>query len=247
MSVHMLTSEELQLYARHLGIPAWGPQVQERLRRSKAFVAGAGGLGSPLLYYLVAAGVGSLVVCDFDRVDVSNLNRQILHSRDRIGAYKADSAAKTLAGINPFVNVIPLREKLSGRNAARLVGDADLIIDCLDNFQARHALNAVSVRNRIPMIHAGVSEFRGQVTLLAPPETACLACFIEEKKSKGINYIAGATAGVIGSIEAVEAIKYLAGFGSTLKNRLLFWDGLSMTFEFVTLQKNPKCKVCKNA
>jgi molybdopterin/thiamine biosynthesis adenylyltransferase len=243
----MLSPEEIQLYARHLGIPAWGPRVQERLRRSKAFVAGAGGLGSPVLYYLAAAGVGNLVVCDYDRVEVSNLNRQILHAGDRIGVHKADSAAKTIAGINPFVNVAPMCEKITGRNAARLIGDADLIIDCLDNFQTRHTLNAVSVKNRIPMIHAGVSGFSGQVTLLSPPETACLACFIEEKKTRGTNYVAGAAAGVIGSIEAVEAIKYLAGFGSTLKNRLLFWDGLTMAFESVTLKKNPRCRVCKNA
>ena len=230
-----------------MGIPSWGIPVQEKLKKSKVFVAGSGGLGSPLLYYLAAAGIGKLVLCDYDRVDISNLNRQTLHAYDRIGEYKVDSAEKTLIRMNPFIDITPVRARITNRNAARLTGEADLIVDCLDNFQDRHVLNTVSVRNRIPMIHAGVSEFRGQITFLNPPETPCLACFISEKKSRGVNYIAGAAAGVIGSLQAVESIKYLAGFGSTLKNRLLFWDGLAMSFETVRIKRNPKCAVCKNA
>ncbi|OHD63208.1 MAG: adenylyltransferase [Spirochaetes bacterium RBG_13_51_14] len=242
----MLNPEELMIYSRHLGIDSWGTVTQERLKKKRVFVAGAGGLGSPVLYYLAAAGIGNLVLCDFDRVDATNLNRQILHRFGRIGAYKVDSAKQSLLELNPFVTISPLKEKLTGRNAVRLVGNSDIIVDCLDNFESRHILNIVSVTRNIPMIHAGVSEFRGQITFLHPPETPCLACFITEKKSRGVNNIVGAAPGVIGSMQAVEAIKYLAGFGATLKNRLVFWDGLTMKFETVLLKRNPRCRVCKN-
>ena len=130
---------------------------------------------------------------------------------------------------------------------SQLVGNADIIVDCLDNFKARHILNTVSVRKKIPMVHAGVSEMRGQITFLQPPETPCLACFLPAKDSKKKNNILGATAGVMGSLQALEAIKYLTGIGQTLKNRLLFWDGISMNFETITIRKNPRCKICKNA
>jgi molybdopterin/thiamine biosynthesis adenylyltransferase len=242
----MLSKDEIQLYTRHLGIPSWGTSGQEKLKGSRVFVAGAGGLGSPVLYYLTAAGIGNLILCDCDRIDMSNLNRQILHRFKRIGGPKADSARDTLEELNPFVTITSINKKITPKNAEDLVEGSDLIIDCLDNFKTRHVLNRVSVSLRVPMIHAGVSEFRGQVTFLHPPETPCLACFLPEVDVKKINYIAGTTAGVIGSLQAVEAIKYLAGIGATLKNRILFWDGLSMEFETISLKRNPGCRVCKN-
>jgi molybdopterin/thiamine biosynthesis adenylyltransferase len=242
----MLSHDEIQLYSRHLGIPLWGAAAQEKLKKSKVFVAGAGGLGSSVLYYLAAAGIGNLLLCDYDRIDISNLNRQILHRYDRIGMPKVESAQASLREFNPFISITPINKKISIKNAGDLVAGSDLIIDCLDNFKTRHILNRVSVRFHIPMIHAGVSEFRGQMTFLNPPETPCLACFMPEDKKKRINFIAGATPGVIGSLQALEAIKYLAGIGTTLQNKMLFWDGSSMEFETISLKRNPRCRVCKN-
>ncbi len=208
----MLSKDELQFYSRQLGIPSWGASAQEKLKNSKVFVAGSGGLGSPVLYYLAAAGVGTLILCDYDRVDVTNLNRQILHRYDRIGDPKVDSACEALTCLNPFITIIPVQAKLTNKNSEKIIGDSHIIIDCLDNFEARHVINRVSVKKRIPMIHAGVAEFRGQLTFLNPPETPCLACFLDQKSPKGKIQVAGATPGVMGSLQAVEAIKYLAGY-----------------------------------
>lgn len=244
----MLSTDEMLFYSRQLGIPAWGAEVQEKLKNSKVFVAGNGGLGSPVLYYLTAAGIGTLFICDCDRVDITNLNRQIIHDFGNIGELKVDSAQQSLSRLNPFISIVPINKKITARNADALVGDAHIIIDCLDNFETRHVLNRVSVRRRIPMVHAGVAEFRGQMTFLNPPETPCLACFMnmKDRKARGKIQIAGATPGVMGSLQAVEAIKYLAGFGPSLKNKLLFWDGLSMKFETITIGKNKRCPACRN-
>jgi molybdopterin-synthase adenylyltransferase len=243
----MLSNDELQFYSRQLGIASWGAAAQEKLKNSKAFVAGTGGLGSPVLFYLAAAGVGTLLLCDYDIIEITNLNRQILHQYSRIGEPKVDSACETLTNLNPFITVTPIRAKLTRKNADTIIGDSDIIIDCLDNFETRHILNHVSVERRIPMIHAGVAEFRGQLTFMHPPETPCLACFMDHKSAKKKIQVAGATPGVIGSLQAVEAIKYLSGYAPSLKNRLLFWDGLAMKFETITVKRNPRCRVCKNA
>lgn len=240
----MLTDAELIKYKRQLIIKGWGKETQDKLKRARVFVAGTGGLGSPVLFYLAVAGVGTLTLCDYDRIDPSNLNRQILHTEKRTGTPKVDSAFHTLNEANSSVNVIPMREKITRKNAEKIIGDPDLVIDCLDNFETRHILNEVCVRKPLPMIHAGVSEFHGQITFLQPPETPCLACFLSDIPPRRTIPIMGATAGVIGALQAVEAVKFLTGLGSTLKNRLLFWDGLAMRFETVTISKNPKCKVC---
>ncbi len=243
----MLSPEELMQYTRQLAVESWGVTAQEKIKSSHAFIAGAGGLGSPVLYYLAAAGVGKLSVCDSDRVDITNLNRQILHNHERIGLNKAESAEKTLRSINPSINILPLVEKITARNAQRLLEGADIIIDCLDNFKTRSILNRVSVESSIPLIHAGVAEFRGQVTFLSPPETPCLNCIIPSMPSpKGILPIVGSTAGVIGSIQATEALKYLIGVTPSLKNRLLFWDGVTMEFSTISIKRNPACRVCKS-
>ena len=242
----MLSKDEIRLYTRHLGIPSWGASGQERLKKARVFVAGAGGLGSPVLYYMAASGVGNLVLCDCDRIDISNLNRQILHRFSRIGEPKSESARASLQELNPFISITSIDKKINSKNAGDLVAGSDLIIDCLDNFKTRHVLNRASVSLGIPMIHAGVSGFSGQMTFLHPPETPCLACFLPETDSKKMNYITGPTPGVMGSLQAIEAIKYLTGIGDTLKNRMLFWDGLSMEFEIISLKRNPGCKVCKN-
>ncbi|HOD15714.1 MAG TPA: HesA/MoeB/ThiF family protein [Spirochaetota bacterium] len=243
----MNTGDEQGFYSRQLGLPGWGTDTQNKLKASTVFIAGAGGLGSPVLFYLAAAGVGTLLVCDSDDVDLTNLNRQILHSFNSIGSNKVESARKTILGLNPFVNFFPVKTRITSSNAERLVGESDIIIDCLDNFKARRVLNNVSVNKNIPMVHAGVSEMRGQITFLHPPETPCLSCFLPMNDTKKKNNIVGATAGVMGSLQALEAIKYLTGIGQPLKNRLLFWDGVSMNFETIGIRKNPRCRICRNA
>ena len=240
----MLNEREMMRYGRQLTIKDWGIDAQEKLKKATVFIAGAGGLGSPLLYYLAVAGVGRLRVCDFDTIELSNLNRQILHPTKNVGRLKAESAGETLAAANGDVWIDVVKEKITRKNAAGLVGDARLIIDCLDNFEARHLLNRVSVEKRIPMVHAGVAGFQGQITFLDPPATPCLACFIPSKVKKEPVPIFGATPGVMGSMEAVEAIKYLTGLGDNLRNRLLLFDGAAMTFSTIKLSRNPKCKVC---
>jgi molybdopterin-synthase adenylyltransferase len=240
----MLSKNEIEIYKRQIGIIGWGESVQEKIKSSSIFVAGAGGLGSPVLFYLAAAGVGELIFIDSDEVDLSNLNRQIIHDNNSIGTDKVKSAEEKLHQLNPYISLKGIKDRLTKKTADKLIPDVDLIIDCVDNFSTRHLLNVVSVKRKIPMIHGGVGEFRGQITFLSPPETACLACFFPEKDEKGITYIAGATAGILGSMQALEAIKYLTGIGENLKNRLLFFDGLTMRFETINISVKPSCKVC---
>ena len=240
----MLTEDEITRYKRQMSIKGWGIETQVKLKQARVFIAGTGGLGSPLLFYLTVAGVGNLTICDFDIIELSNLNRQILHSDTNISMQKVDSAFSTLMDRNRNTSITRIYEKLTRKNAERLIGSVSLIIDCLDNFQTRHVLNEYSVKKGIPMIHAGVSEFQGQITFLDPPKTVCLACFYPHTPKKEPVPIIGATAGVLGSLQAIEAIKYLTGIGENLRNRLLFWDGLEMRFESVVLAKNKTCKVC---
>ncbi|PKL35058.1 MAG: adenylyltransferase [Spirochaetae bacterium HGW-Spirochaetae-1] len=240
----MLTDNELNRYKRQMGINTWGRDGQEKLKSSKVFVAGTGGLGGPVLYYLASAGIGRLCFCDYDIIDISNLNRQILHKTDRLGLYKTESAFQTLHDINPEIELIPLQKKITTGNVHSLVGEADIIVDCLDNFNTRQILNRFAVENNIPLVHGGIAEFQGQLTFISPPETACLACFLPEKDDKKKPNVIGATAGIVGSMQALEVIKYITGHGTLLKNKLLFWDGLDSSIETMQLTKNPRCKVC---
>lgn len=240
----MLTEDEKKRYLRHMGIPSWDPGIQEKLKNSSVFVAGAGGLGSSLLYYLVSAGIGNITICDYDRVDLSNLNRQILHNEKSIGTLKVDSAMETLASLNHNVNINPFRGNIESSEVNPMIENSDIIIDCLDSFSSRHVLNRYSVLYNKPLIHAGVSEFHGQIAFLQPPETACLACFMPATDDGTKPSVMGATAGMFGCLEALEAIKFLSGMGGNLKNKLFIWDCLSMTGEKINLSKNTRCTVC---
>lgn len=241
-----LTDEEILFYSRQLGIRSWGIPAQEKLKRSRVFVAGAGGLGSAVIYYLAAAGVGNIRVCDSDTIEPSNFNRQIIHRYERIGMRKADSAIASARELNPFINPVSIPKIIDKKKAEDLIGSSDLILDCLDNFETRLVLNQVSVKHNIPMIHAGIMDFQGQITFLHPPETPCLACFITKEHGKSADHIAGMTAGIVGSMQALEAVKYLTGIGPSLKNMIAHWDGVSMRLECISLKRNPDCRVCKN-
>ncbi len=240
----MLTNEEKTRYNRQIILPGWGEEGQEKLKQATAFIAGAGGLGSPVSIYLAAAGVGRLRICDFGEPELSNLNRQVLYTEEDIGKNKSLSAKETIAKINPQVKVENLSDKIEKGNISQLVGNAQIIVDCMDNFPTRHILNEHAVKAGLPFIHAGVFGMSGQITFIHAPETPCLYCTLPGSPPPEVFPIVGATAGVIGTLEALEVLKYLTGKGDLLKNRMLFWDGELMNFHEITLQKDPKCPIC---
>ena len=240
-----LNERERERYGRQMLLPGWGEAAQEKLRKAVVFIAGAGGLGCPAALYLAAAGVGTLRICDCEDVELSNLNRQLLYSGEDVGGLKVTAAARSLARLNPHVEVVPLHARISDDSIAELAADAVLMIDCLDNFETRFVLNRFAVRRGLPLIHAGVTGLSGQITFIHPPETGCLACLVPEAPAAaGLFPILGATAGVLGTLQAMEALKYLAGSGTVLTNRLLFYDGERMDFQEVALERDPRCQVC---
>ncbi|MCL2154147.1 MAG: HesA/MoeB/ThiF family protein [Leptospirales bacterium] len=239
----MFTENELVRYKRQMEISFWDITCQEKLKSSSVFVAGAGGLGSPVLYYLSSAGIGTIKVCDIDVVDLSNLNRQILYSAEDIGNLKSETAAKKISMLNNNINIKHINAK-AGWDTLDEIKTCNIIVDCLDNFESRHILNEISVQNKIPMVHGGVTEYYGQMTFLHPDETPCLACFIPQNIKKEVKGIVGAMAGIVGSMQAMEVIKYLTGTGDLLKNRLMYIDARSMDITTINIHKNPKCKIC---
>jgi adenylyltransferase/sulfurtransferase len=239
-----LSESEIIRYDRQIILSGWGREGQEKVKESSIFIAGAGGLGSSVALYLAAAGVGCLRICDYGKVELSNLNRQILHLDDSIGKKKVDSAENTLVRINPHVKIVKLFEKIKHSNVSSLIGDAQIIIDCLDNFPTRYILNEHAVKVRMPMIHAGIYGLTGQITFLQQPQTPCLACIFPSAPPAEVFPVVGTAPGIIGCLEAQEALKYLLNNESLLKNRLLIWDGENSIFEQVRVEKNPFCRVC---
>jgi molybdopterin/thiamine biosynthesis adenylyltransferase len=244
LGVPSLTDSDRTRYHRQMLIDGWGERGQIRLKSSTVFIAGAGGLGSPVALYLAAAGVGEIRICDADTVELSNLNRQILHNDATIGDPKTASAARTLGELNPTIKVLPFSEYLEQSNVERLVGRSDIVVDCLDNFETRYLLNAYCVQNRIPFVHGAVQGLIGQVTFLCPPETPCLECLIPEAPPKAVFPVLGATPGVIGCLQAMEVVKYLTAVGSNLKGRLLFLDGEEGEFSSLAVKRLPTCPQC---
>lgn len=243
----MLSETELKRYDRQMRMNGWGVVGQEKLKASHVFVAGAGGLGSPASIYLAVAGVGRLSLCDFDAPEWSNLNRQILHSPSRIGVNKAISGQRTLGELNPEIKVTAHTEKIDEASVDRLIGDAQVIVDCMDNFPTRHVLSDCAQRKGIPLVHGAIWGMEGRLTVIQPPETPCLRCLVPESPPKEVFPVMGAVPGVIGSLEAIETIKLLLGLGEPLKNRMLIWDGLLQDFSFVKLQRDPSCSSCRAA
>ena len=237
-------------YARHLVMPEVGMEGQARLGQAKVLVVGAGGLGSPALLYLAAAGVGTLGIVDFDTVDVSNLQRQVIHADDRVGMKKTESAARTLRALNPDVRVIQHAEVLSEANVDRLIRDYEMIIDGTDTFETRYTLNDAAVRAELPVVHASVFRFEGQLTVFMPFEGPCYRCLYptppppELAPGCSVAGVLGVVPGVLGLLQATEAIKLLLGIGEPLIGRLLLWDALDGTFDEVTLRRDPNCPTC---
>lgn len=238
------SEEELKRYHRQMLMEGWGEDTQKKLKDSTVFVAGAGGLGSPVSIYLSVAGVGHLRICDFDSPDWSNLNRQILHDHTRIGVNKAVSAKMTIEKINPEIQVTSFTDKIVAENVDALVGDADIIMDCMDNFPTRYLLNEAAMRKKIPLVYGSIWGMDGRLSFIHSPETPCLRCLFPEAPPSEVFPVLGTTPGVIGSLQALEAIKYLTGIGTTIKGKLLVWDGARTGFKTFRAMKDPDCVSC---
>jgi sulfur-carrier protein adenylyltransferase/sulfurtransferase len=245
-----LSRDEVQRYSRHLIIPEVGMEGQRRLKASRVLCIGAGGLGSPVTMYLAAAGVGHLGLVDFDVVDVTNLQRQILHSTNRVGHSKLASARETLAGINPLVQVETFETLLSSENALELFREFDLVVDGTDNFPTRYLVNDACVLTGKPNVYASIFRFDGQATVLAAPDGPCYRCLYPEPPPPGLvpscaeGGVLGVLPGLVGLIQATEAIKLILGIGEPLVGRLLLIDALRMSFRQLKLRRDPDCPVC---
>jgi molybdopterin/thiamine biosynthesis adenylyltransferase/rhodanese-related sulfurtransferase len=246
-----LSPEQRSRYSRHLLIPEVGVEGQTKLLGSRVLLIGAGGLGSPSSLYLAAAGVGTLGIIDDDRVDASNLQRQIAHSTETLGEWKVDSAKRTLEALNPDVDVVTYKERLTSENVERILADGwDVIVDGADNFPTRYLVNDASVWHDVPVVHGSIYRFEGQVTVFKPGDGPCYRCLFptppppELAPSCAEGGVLGVLPGIVGSLQANEAIKLLLGIGEPLVGRLLLFDALATEFNEVKLRKDASCPVC---
>ncbi len=244
-----MTDDQLLRYSRQIMLPTFGVERQRRLLDSRVLVVGLGGLGSPVAMYLAAAGVGTLILADFDAVDLSNLQRQLLHTSERIGMAKVDSAVRTLAAINPDVRLEAIKGSLTEANLNQAVAGTDLVVDASDNFATRFAINAACCAARVPLVSGAAIRTEGQVAVFSgQPGGPCYQCLyprdggIDETCSA--NGILAPVVGIIGSIQATEAIKVLTGLGDPLVGRLLLLDALAMEWRTIRLRADPRCPVC---
>jgi adenylyltransferase/sulfurtransferase len=242
--IAMLNDAEKNRYSRQIRL--FGEEGQEKLRRTGVFIAGAGGLGSAVSIYLAAAGFGRIVIADCDRVELSNLNRQILHASSDVGRPKADSAYETLTSINPEIKVEALVEIISEDSIDGLLQGCDLIMDAMDNFPTRYLLNRAALQRKIPLFHGAISGYQGQAATIIPGKTACLSCIFPRAPPAEAFPALGCTCGVIGSIQVTEAVKYVTGAGRLLENRLLLWDGLHACLDELAYERNLRCPDCSD-
>ena len=241
----VLSDNELYRYGRQIIYPGFGEKGQEKLKSSNVLVVGVGGLGCAVSIYLAYAGVGHITIVDDDAVELSNLNRQILHWEQDIGKNKTASAAVKLRKINSSIKITPVCRHITERNVDDIIKGADAVIDGLDNFETRFVLNRACVRNRAPFIYGGVNGLLGQVTTIVPGETPCLACIYPTlPEAEGTIPVFGVTPALVASLQVMEAIKLIAGFGETLEGRMLYFNGETMEFAYEDLAKDPKCSVC---
>jgi len=245
-----LTPDQRDRYGRHLLLPEVGEEGQQKLLGAKILLLGAGGLGSPAALYLAAAGVGTIGIVDMDVVDASNLQRQILHNLERIGDRKVDSAKKTLTALNPDVDVVTYDVRLGADNIIDIIDGYDVIVDGTDNFPTRYLLNDASLLKRIPVVHGSIFRFEGQVTVFDPYNGPCYRCLLPEPPPPELAPscaeagVLGVLPGIIGSIQALEAIKVVLGLGEPLRGRLLAYDALEETFRNFKVRRDPACPAC---
>ena len=248
-----LTTEQKQRYSRHLLIPEVGSEGQKKLLDSKVLLIGAGGLGSPAALYLAAAGVGTIGLVDFDIVDVSNLQRQIIHTTDRVGDKKVESARIAINALNPDVKVVAHEEMLLADNVDRLIAGYDVILDGTDTFETRYLLNDAAVAANVPVVHASVFRFEGQLTVFQPYAGPCYRCLYpsppppELAPGCSVAGVLGVVPGIMGLLQANEVLKLVLGIGDTLAGRLLLFDALDTTFTELRLKRDQACPVCSDA
>lgn len=249
-----MNDEQLLRYSRHLLLPEIDIAGQQAISSSRVLVIGAGGLGSPAALYLASAGVGTLVLADGDAVELSNLQRQILHVKERVGMAKVESARLALAAINPEIRIRTVAERLAGDELAREVGEADLVLDCSDNFATRYAVNRVCVLHRKPLVTGAAIRFDGQVSVfdLRDQASACYQCLFPEGEAVeelrcAVTGVFAPLTGIIGATQAAEALKLLAGCGEALAGRLLLLDALTMRWREMRYPRDPGCPVCAQA
>ena len=246
------SDEQVERYSRHIILPEVGGEGQSTLLESKVLLVGAGGLGSPAAYYLAAAGIGNMGIIDFDTVDLSNLQRQIIHNTERIGMLKTESAKKTIEALNPDVKVTVFNEKLTSENIMRLFEGYDYILDGTDNFATRYLINDACVLTGKTNIHGSIFRFEGQVTVFKPKEGPCYRCLYPEPPPPGLvpncqeGGVLGVLAGIIGNLQVVETLKLILGQGETLIGSLLLYDALKTEFRKLKLKRDPNCPICSD-
>jgi len=247
-----LSQEEINRYSRHLILPQVGLEGQLKLKNAKVLVAGTGALGSPVLLYLSAAGVGTIGLIDFDTLDLSNLQRQIVHSTSFIGKSKTSSAKNRIKDINPNINIIAINEKLTSKNALDIIKDFDIVVDGTDNFQTRYLINDACVILNKPFVYGAIFRFEGQVSVFNSRKSACYRCLFPQPPKAGQVLscseagVLGVLPGIVGTIQANETIKLILEFGDSLKNRLLCLNALKMDFKEYKVQKDVNCPICGN-
>jgi molybdopterin-synthase adenylyltransferase len=246
-----MDDSQLLRYSRHILLPQLGIEGQEKMLAAHVLIVGLGGLGSPASLYLAAGGIGRLSLCDGDAVDLTNLQRQIAHETALVGRNKAESAAQRLIAINPQIRLEALAERVSGSRLAELVADADVVLDASDNFATRHALNRACVSANKPLVSGAALAFDGQISVFDPrlPDSPCYQCLYPEggmadDQRCGEFGVFSPLVGIIGTIQAAETMKLIAGIGDSLVGRLILLDGLRMSFREVRLNKDPQCTVC---
>ena len=246
-----MNDEQLLRYSRHILLDEIGIEGQERFLASHVLISGAGGLGSPVALYLASAGVGRITVVDHDRVDATNLQRQIAHTMARIGTFKVDSVVQAVAALNPDVKVVPVRRQADDALLDQLVKQADLVLDCTDNFSTRHAINRACVNHRKPLVSGAAIRFDGQVTVYDSrcPDSPCYACIFPEsdlpdETSCASLGVFAPLVGIVGTVQAAEALKLLSSIGQSLTGQLLMLDGRGMQWQAMKLLRNEACNVC---
>jgi len=246
------TPEQITRYARHFTLPEVGEKGQAKLLDAKVLCIGAGGLGSPVAFYLAAAGVGTIGIIDHDVVDLSNLQRQILHTNDRIGMPKTESAQKTLNALNPDVKVVPFNERLSSENVMRIIKDFDIVVNGCDNFPTRYLINDACVMAKKPLVDGSIFQFEGQATVIYPGRGPCYRCLFPEPPPPGAAPscaeagVLGVLPGLIGCVQALEAMKLILGTGKPLIGRMMYFDTLSSEVRVLKLRRDPNCLVCSD-
>jgi molybdopterin/thiamine biosynthesis adenylyltransferase len=248
-----MNDQQLLRYSRHILLDEIDIAGQEKLLAAHALIIGAGGLGSPAAFYLASAGIGRITLVDDDTVDLTNLQRQILHTTERVGQPKVASGRQTLMQINPEIEIVALKERASGERLNELIASASIVLDCSDNFATRHAVNRACVANRVPLVSGAAVRFDGQISVFDPRgDTPCYAClFPEDQEFDDINCgtmgVFAPLVGIIGSMQAAEALKVVAGIGEPLTGRLLLLDARNMEWSSIKFARNPTCSVCGHA